>query len=114
MRQAPANSGGSPALRDEGGDVRHSRRQIAVEALQGLETHDHAVSDCDETTDAMGTNDEPLRELRAGQRSVDRGLAAFGNDGVQEASQLFCIIDLSVAKDRKSTRLNSSHVSISY
>src|SRR5699024_12869431 len=40
---------------------------------------DHAVSDCEETTDAMGTNDEPLRELRAGQRSVDRGLAAFGS-----------------------------------
>src|SRR5699024_11727252 len=73
IRQAPANSGGSPAFRDEGGDVRRSRSEVAVEALQGLETHDRAVSDCDETTDAMGTNNEPLRKLRAGQRSVDRG-----------------------------------------
>src|SRR5699024_1323270 len=84
--QAPANSRASPAFSDECSDVRHSRRQIAVEALQSLKSQDRVVSGCDETTDAMGTNDEPFRKLRAGQRSVERGFAAFGNDVVHESS----------------------------
>ena len=57
-----------------------------MEVLQSLETQDRVVSGCDQTTDAMGPNDEPFRKLRSGQRSVDRGLAAFGNDVVLEAS----------------------------
>src|SRR5690625_1410897 len=106
IRQAPANSRTSPAFSNEGSDVRHSRRQIAVETLQSLETQDRVISDCDETTDAMGTNNEPFRKLPSGQRRVDRRLAALGNDVVQEASEFFCIIDLSVTNAHSTSLLS--------
>src|SRR5699024_288048 len=44
IRQAPANPRRSPAFSDKGSDVRRSRRLIAVEVLQSLETQDRVVS----------------------------------------------------------------------